>query len=316
MAEETDFTIHPGTHLGPVYLKIANMPRALAFYRDVLGLSVQPEPGRGENARVLALSAEPAPGPGENAKVLALSAGRDQSLIVLHEVPGARPKPPRSTGLYHFAILAPTRLDLAQVLRRLDETGYPLDGASDHGVSEALYLSDPDGNGIEIYRDRPREEWPRRSDELRMGVEALDLDDFLRDLKHGDVHWAGLPAGTTIGHVHLHVADLHEAEVFYRDGLGFALMQRMGASAIFVSAGGYHHHVGANIWAGVGAPPPPTDAVGLEQFTILLPDRAELARTVDHLRQVDAQLEDVQTGGAAPAARTQDPSGNKIVLSI
>jgi len=316
MAEETGFTIHAGTHLGPVYLKIADLPRALAFYRDVLGLSGGPAPWPGENGQLLSLSAEPAPRPGENAKVLGLSAGPDQPLIVLHEVAGARPKPPRSTGLYHFAILVPTRLDLAQLLRRFDETGYPLGGASDHSVSEALYLSDPDGNGIEIYRDRPREEWPRRAEELRMGVEALDLDDVLNELQHGDVQWAGLPAGTTIGHVHLHVADLHQAEVFYRDGLGFALMQRMGANAIFVSAGGYHHHVGANIWAGAGAPPPPSDAVGLEQFTILLPDRAELARTVEHLRQTGAQLEDVQTGGAAPAARTQDPSGNKIVLSI
>ena len=299
MAEKTGFSIHPETQLGPVYLKIADLPRALAFYRDVLGLSAGP-----------ALKSE------ETGQVLHLSAGIDQPLIVLHEVPGARPKPPRSTGLYHYAILVPTRLDLAQVLRRLDETGYPLGGASDHGVSEALYLSDPDGNGIEIYRDRPREEWPRRADELRMGVEALDLDDFLRELKHGEVGWAGLPPDTTIGHVHLHVDDLHDAEVFYRDGLGFALMQRMGAGAIFVSAGGYHHHVGANIWAGAGAPPPPPDAVGLEQFVILLPNQAELARTVEHLRQLGAQLEDVQTDGAAGAVRTQDPSGNKIVLSI
>jgi catechol 2,3-dioxygenase len=312
MTEETGFTIHPGTHLGPVYLKIADLTQALEFYQDVLGLNAGP----GENGQVRGSSAEPALQPGESGQLVSLSAGRDQPLIVLHEVPGARPKPPRSTGLYHFAILVPTRLDLAQVLRRLDETGYPLTGASDHGVSEALYLSDPDGNGIEIYRDRPREEWPRRAEELRMGVEALDIDDVLRELKHGEVQWAGLPSGTTIGHVHLHVADLNQAEVFYRDGLGFGLMQRMGASAIFVSAGGYHHHVGANIWTGVGAPPPPPDAVGLEQFTILLPDPAELAKTVEHLRQNGAQLADVNTGGATPAVRTQDPSGNKIVLSI
>jgi catechol 2,3-dioxygenase len=299
MAEETGFRIHPGTLLGPVYLKISDLPRALGFYRDVLGLNAGP--------------ATAAAGDGQ---VLSLSTGTGQPLIVLHAVPGAGRKPPRSTGLYHYAILVPTRLDLAQVLRRLGETGYPLGGASDHGVSEALYLSDPDGNGIEIYRDRPRDEWPRRADELRMGIEALDLDDVLRELRHGAVQWAGLPAGTTIGHVHLHVADLHQAEVFYRDGLGFALMQRMGPSAIFVSAGGYHHHVGANIWAGAGAPPPPAEAVGLEQFTILLPDQTELARTVEHLRQSGAPVEDGQAQSETAAVTTQDPSGNKILLSI
>jgi catechol 2,3-dioxygenase len=298
MTEETGFRIHPGTRLGPVYLRISDLPRALGFYRDVLGLK--------------AGTATAGDGDGQ---VLSLSTGGRQPMIVLHAVPGARRKPPRTTGLYHYAILVPTRVDLAQVLRRLDETGYPLGGASDHGVSEALYLSDPDGNGIEIYRDRPREEWPRRGDELRMGVEALDLDDIRRELKHGAVQWSGLPAGTTIGHVHVHVSDLHQAEVFYRDGLGFALMERMGASAIFLSAGGYHHHVGANIWAGAGAPPPPADAVGMEHFTILLPDRAELAKTVEHVRQSGAPLED-GADEETPAARTQDPSGNKIVLSI
>ncbi len=303
MAEETGFTIHPATHLGPVYLRVADMSRALAFYQDVLGLR-----------------AGPASAAGENGQVLSLSAGGDPALIVLHAGPGARRKPPHTTGLYHFAILLPGRPDLAQVLRRLDERSYPLAGASDHGVSEALYLSDPDGNGIEIYCDRPRDEWPRRGDEVHMGVEALDLDDLLHELRHGAVQWAGLPSGTVIGHVHLHVADLHEAELFYREGLGFGLMQRMGGGAIFVSAGDYHHHIGANIWAGAGAPPPPPDAVGLEQFTILLPNASELARTVEHLRQTGAgleivQLEDVPAGRVVPAAKTQDPSGNKILLS-
>src|SRR5262249_54244035 len=199
----------------------------------------------------------------------------------------------------------PSRADLARSLRRLVETRTILQGAADHGVSEALYLADPDGNGIEIYRDRARTEWPFVGGQLRMGADPLDVDDLLR--APGDA--GGLARDTTIGHVHLHVSNLVEAERFYVSVLGFTLMQRYGASALFVAAGGYHHHVGLNTWAGVGAPPPPPDAIGLDHFVVELPT----SEAVDALvARASAANVPVVPHDRAPLIR--DPSGNAIVV--
>jgi catechol 2,3-dioxygenase len=288
----SDFAIHPNTKLGPVALTVPDMARALQFYTDTLGLRTLQQR--------------------ESVEVLGGDAG--MPLVSLTETPDARPKPPRTTGLYHFAILLPSQRDLASVLRRLAETRYPLQGAADHGVSEALYLADPDGNGIEIYRDRPRDEWPWQADRLRMVTDPLDVD---RLLAQRDDPWSGLPSGTRIGHVHLHVADLNQAERFYCDVLGFELMQRYGQSAIFLSAGGYHHHIGLNVWAGVGAPHPPSDAVGLRFFTVYLPDGAELARVAARLRAADVPLAPPERGArAAGAFVVRDPAGNGILMDV
>src|SRR5262245_28148385 len=202
-------------------------------------------------------------------------------LLVLHASTHA-PSVRGTTGLYHFAILVPSRGDLARALRRLVATETVLQGAADHGVSEALYLADPDGNGIEIYRDRPRAEWPIVNGRLRMGADPFDFDDLASrpDAASG----AGLASATTIGHVHLHVSDLRAAERFYVDVLGFEMTQRYGPSALFVSAGGYHHHVGLNTWAGAGAPPPPPGAIGLKHFVVKLPDGPALEDVVARLR--------------------------------
>jgi catechol 2,3-dioxygenase len=216
---------------------------------------------------------------------------------------------PRATGLFHLAILVPTRVDLALALARLAQARWPLDGASDHLVSEALYLSDPDGNGIEIYRDRAREEWPRTAEGLQMATLHLDLDDVLGELGHADGLQELAPAGTKIGHVHLQVSDLAEAERFYNGVLGFDVIVRGYPGALFVSAGGYHHHVGLNTWRSAGSPPPPPGAVGLGSFEVLLPTPAELERVLGGARSAGLEIESV---GDDPAVR--DPSGNTLTF--
>lgn len=281
------FVIHPETYLGSVHLTISNLERALGFYGPVLGFQVG---GRQEGQAWL-------------------TADGATPLLVLTEQVGARPRPARSTGLYHFAVLLPARVELARWLRHMLEAGYPLQGAADHLVSEAIYLADPDGNGIELYADRPRDAWPRRDGQLQMATEALDGAGLLAELDMDPRPWTGLPPATRIGHIHLHVADLRQAEAFYCEGLGFERVTYYGASAVFVSAGGYHHHLGLNTWAGVGAPPPPPASVGLRFYTICLPDPGELDRTVAHLQAAGVGLEQEDS-----AIFTQDPSGNRIRL--
>jgi catechol 2,3-dioxygenase len=175
-------------------------------------------------------------------------------------------------------------------------------------VSEALYLADLDGNGIEIYADRPRDVWPRQGDRLRMATDPLDVDGLMRELK-GTPVWQGLPAQTRIGHVHLHVADLKRAEAFYRDVIGFDLMLHFGHSAAFLSAGGYHHHIGLNTWAGAGAPTPPPDAAGLRFFTLQLADQTDVDRLSARLAQAGVASH-VQDGGLF----VRDPSANGILV--
>ena len=285
-------TIHPDTRLGPISLTVGDLARARRFYQDTLGM--------------IAL--------GRQDGTLALGVEGTGPLVALTEVPNARPRPPRTSGLYHFAILLPGRMDLARTLSRLANQGYPLQGAADHGVSEALYLADPDGNGIEIYIDRPRAEWRWQDGQLQMGTDPLNVRALLNQ---SDGVRNGLPPETRIGHVHLQVAHLNQAESFYSEVLGFELMQRYGPSALFLSAGGYHHHVGLNTWAGVGAPPPPPDAVGLRHFTIDLPDDEELARITERLQAADIPFEPVAvTHGAGAAQLVRDPSGNGIVLDV
>lgn len=274
-----------GTTLGAVELTVSNLDRSLAFYTERLGLDLHGHAGGRAS----------------------LGGEGGQSFLRLVENLSARPAP-RSTGLYHFAILVPSRDALAASLGRLAATRTPLQGASDHGVSEALYLADPDENGIEIYRDRERQDWPRQGGRLAMSTDPLDLDDLLGALP-ASAGPSPMPAGTRLGHVHLHVADLDAALAFYRDVLGFELQQMYGAQAAFVAAGGYHHHVGLNTWRGVGAPPPPADSIGLREFEVRLPDRAALA-------ELGARLDDSGTAVVSrrDEIRAADPSGNRVVL--
>lgn len=280
-------SVDPQTHIGSVSLKVADLKRSEQFYTDVLGMHVQ---GRGDGK--LSLGGQDGP-----------------RLLELIEIPGAMPRPRRSTGLYHFAILTPKREALGLSLRRLVETGYPLHGAADHLVSEALYLDDPDHNGIEIYRDRPKNEWHFDGNAVRMANEPVDLESLLKDAGDQDSH--GLQRGTTMGHIHLHVRDLDEAEGFYCGVLGFDVMLRWPPSALFISAGGYHHHIGLNTWAGVGAPPPPEDAAGLKRFQIVLPNSAAKDQVLARLKENGTNVED-QEGGMA----FHDPSQNGICLVV
>jgi catechol 2,3-dioxygenase len=274
----------PETRMGPVELTVSDLERSLEYYRSSIGLSVLDQAdGRA-------------------------SLGADGTqLLTLYELPGARPAL-RNTGLFHFALLLPERRALAQWLAHAMRERVPMSGASDHFVSEALYLRDPDEHGIEIYADRPREVWEGQV--ARMTTEPLRILDLLGELDDPDREpFDGLPGGTTMGHVHLQVAELDDTLRFYRDVLGFDLMAAM-PSAAFLAAGGYHHHLGANTWNSAGAPPPPEDAAALRRATIVLPDaeaRDEVVRRV-----ADAGQEPEQTPDG-PVVR--DPSGNSLLLA-
>ena len=276
--------IDPATHIGAVHLTISDVGRSVRFYQAHLGLTLHRRDQR-----------------------TAWMGAGDRDLLVLSQAERA-PRVRGTTGLYHFAILVPTRADLARALRRLVETETVLQGAADHFVSEALYLADEDGNGIEIYRDRPRADWPFVDGQLQMGADPVDFDDLLAEAS-GDGRGA-LPGGTTIGHVHLHVSRLADAQRFYVDVLGFDLMQRYGPSALFVSAGGYHHHIGLNTWAGVGAPPPPPGAIGLRHFDVSLPTDAAVADVMLRVRAAEIPIESVDGGFLV-----RDPSGNAICFT-
>jgi catechol 2,3-dioxygenase len=278
--------IDPATSMGAVRLTVADLEGVRDFYRDAIGLS-ELEPGDG----IVRL--------GTNGK----------ALIELVGDPNAPARPRGTSGLFHLAIVVPGRADLARALQRVAEAGWRLSGASDHLVSEALNLSDPEGNGIELYRDRPREEWPVRDGVLQMDTLPLDLDGVLGELRRAD-SGAGMPAGTRMGHVHLNVGDLSAAEAFYSGGLGFDVMVRGYPGALFVSAGGYHHHIGLNTWAGEGAPPPPSGSRGLRQFEIRLPGADQLA--AEEGRLSEAGFEPVREDNRV---RVTDPSGNAVVLT-
>jgi catechol 2,3-dioxygenase len=280
-------SIHPETKIGAVYLTVADLNRSLTYYQEGIGLKLQRSEG---NTAYLG-----AGGP---------------DLLALKEQPGARPAR-GMTGLYHFALLVPSRLELARTLHHLIASQTRIGGASDHAVSEALYLTDPDGHGIEIYRDRPRSAWQHPGGQLRMVTEPLDLPGVLGELNGSDEQtWTGLHPQTIMGHIHLHVAYLAEAENFYRNVLGFDVMARYGSAASFLSAGGYHHHLGMNTWAGVGAPAPPSDVARLLWYEIRLPDSAALLQVINRVQAAGLPVTE-EDGGFY----VQDPSKNRILLT-
>lgn len=283
MAEQS---IHPDTKLGHVNLTVRDLKQTLPFYKDVLGFKVR-----------------------RNEKGVAQLGAGGEDLVVLTENPEAN-DPGFATGLYHFAILVPSRLELARSLRRLIETEAPLQGFANHLVSEAIYLADPEGNGIEIYRDRPRSQWLDKQGRLVMGTEPLDVRGVLRELENDKEPWQGLDRATALGHMHLKITNVKRDEAFYRNVLGFDEMVAM-PTAAFVSAGGYHHHVGMNTWESAGAPPPPAGATGLQSFTVELPNEAELSRIADRVRQAELPLAQVNEG-----LLVRDPSQNGVVLTV
>jgi len=289
----SEFRLPAAASIGSVHLRISDLSTALDFYGRLLGFH---QVVRRNNTAYL-------------------SAHHDRPYhILLTEVAGARPKPPRTTGLYHVAIRLPDRPSLARVLKRLIAAGWPLQGAADHRVSEAIYLADPDGSGIELYTDRPRDEWAWANGQISMATEPLDVGALLDTIRDEDNAPAAIDPRADIGHVHLHVSDLGKAEAFYRDLLGFDITQRSYPGALFLSAGGYHHHVGVNIWAGRGAPPPPSDAAGLIAFAVRVPDRDAWQAVVDRLVEAGRRVEPQRADNGGAASLVHDPDGNGVIL--
>jgi catechol 2,3-dioxygenase len=277
--------VPPETRMGAVHLTVADLARSIAWYDHALGLRVR-EHGDGRAS---------------------LGAG-GEDLLVLEEEPGARPAR-GYCGLYHYALLVPERADLARWLSHAARERVPLAGLSDHFVSEAIYLSDPDEHGIEIYWDRSREVWEGQVAQ-RLTTLPLDVNSLLGVLPDpATERFDGLPAGTVMGHVHLRVAEIPRTVAFYRDVLGFGLMAALGNSAAFLSAGGYHHHLGANTWESARAPQAPRGFATLTQATVILPVAEEVDRLADQAARAghDAEPHD---GGV----RLRDPSGNPVVL--
>ena len=276
-------TIDQRVDIGHVHLKVADLDRALDFYCGVLGFELQIR--YGEEAAFV-------------------SAGGYHHPLGLNtwESKGGSPSPPGTTGLYHVALLVPDRPALARFLAHVAREGIPLEGLSDHAVSEAIYLRDPDRHGIEVYADRPRETWEGHVGEL-MTTLPLDVDDLLAQADGG---FDGLPDGTRMGHVHFRVRNVDETVGFWRELAGMGLMAQLGPMAAFLSAGGYHHHVGANTWETRGAPPAPAGTARLRHATIVLPDEAER----DRLAAAAGDAEEREDG-----VLVRDPSGNGILLS-
>lgn len=290
-------TIAPATGMGPVHLSVTDGPRSLAFWRDVVGLTAR----------------------SVTDDEIRLGTG-SRELVVLH--PGATEPAPRGrTGLYHLAILLPNRRELARAIARLLSLRYP-NYPTDHVITETTYLWDPDGNGIELYADTPEDGvqeivggvpvFRDANGVTRSGREPLDLDALFENLEPGASLYEPMPDGTKIGHVHLHVANIEESRNFYRGVLGFG---EGGFASTFnmamVSAGGYHHHIGLNTWAGEGAPAPPPGASGLRHFTIELPTRADFAEVVERLTGAG-----VETTDAPEGSFVTDPSSNRLLLAI
>ena len=277
------FRLPAATHLGQVVLQVSGLDTSLAFYQEVLGF------------RVLAR---------DGSRAMLAPQGSDQALIELRERPGARPVPRRGClGLYHFAILLPDRASLGRFVRHLADLGARA-GAGDHLVSEAFYLQDPDNLGIEVYADRPRSTWRRIGRELMMATDPVDAAGLLAAA--GDERWSGMPAGTTLGHVHLHVGDLARAADFYGDGLGLDRTAWRYPGALFFAAGGYHHHLGTNTWA-TETRPAAEDEARLLEWEVLVPSLGDARAALESLAAAGAPVERLTDGGVA-----RDPWGTLL----
>ena len=282
-------SIHPDTQVGLLSLTVSDLERSLAFYTSAIGFELLE---RVQSQATLGAAGKP--------------------LLLLKEQAGAQPWPRAGqsyTGLYHFAILLPTRADLGAWVKHWTDLGYPI-GQGDHLVSEALYLEDPDGHGIEIYRDRPRDQWQWDEGTVRMATGPVDIRGMIEDAQREGKTFQGLPSGTKLGHMHLQVGDIPEAARFYSEILGFDIVAKM-PSALFVSAGGYHHHVGMNTWQSKKAGPAPDDSAKLNFFTIDLP--SEEARD-EVLRRLDEA--DITYSKAGDHVAVDDPWGNGAVLQV
>lgn len=281
------FHTKPTTFIGHVKVKVENLQRSIAFYQDVLGFNILEQ----------------------TTSTVKLTTDGKTSFLSLEQPDDVKPKQGRTTGLYHFAILLPDQSALANIVVHLVGKGVRF-GSSDHLVSEALYLHDPDGNEIEIYRDRAPFEWNWNRDEVAMTVDPLDFENLLKHATPSKP-WQGMPAETVMGHIHLHVSELKKTEEFYVKGLGMDVVNRFGGQALFLSYGKYHHHVGVNTWNGTGAPAPAKNSVGLESFTLIFDNEEARKQAVTNLKRIGADVL-----GENNNYITFDPSGNRIELAV
>lgn len=250
--------------IGVVHLNVSQLDRAAFFYEAALGFQTI----------------------SKNDKEITLGAADLVPLIMLHKVNNPPPRK-RTTGLYHLAILLPSREDLARLIFHMVNNQVNIEGAADHGVSEAIYLTGPDEVGIEIYWDKNLEDWPIDDEgQLEMGTDSLDIDNLILSLQGKNKQFSMLPAGTRIGHVHLRVSELEDTSSFYST-LGLQLTQEYGTNAMFFAGGEYHHHIGVNTWQSAGAGPLPEDTAGLRYFEILVENK----NTQDELRSLLTQSE-------------------------
>lgn len=281
------FHENPITFVGHVRVKVENLQRSIHFYQNVLGFDILEQ----------------------TASKVKLTTDGKTSFLSLEQPVDVTPKQGRTTGLYHFAILLPDQTALANIVIHLVNEGVRF-GSSDHLVSEALYLHDPDGNEIEIYRDREPNEWKWRGDEVDMAVDPLDFEHLLT-YATPENPWKKMPKETVMGHIHLHVAELKKTEEFYVKGLGMDVVNRFGAQALFLSYGKYHHHIGVNTWNGVGAPAPAQTSVGLESFTLIFDNDEARQQVLTNLNQIGAKVVEENN-----RIMTYDPSGIAIELAI
>lgn len=282
-----NFHTKPTTFVGQVNLKVLDLDRSVTFYTELIGLKVLDQ-----TEHTAQLTAD--------GKTVLLSIEQPEDVVQ---------KQQRTTGLFHFAILLPQRADLGKVLIHLVQANYPVQGAADHLVSEALYLADPDGNGIEIYVDRDPSEWTWNNNEVLMPSDPLDAESLIAEAQ-GET-WNGLPQDTLMGHIHLHVSELDKNREFYTEGLGFKIVSRYDTHALFISDGTYHHHIALNVWNGIGAPPAPENSVGLKSFSLMFPDEEKRSETVKQLKQLGFPVTETNQ-----SVVTSDPSGNKIQLKV
>ena len=278
-------SIHPGTSIGLVTLRVTNLERSRAFYEGILAFqALELEPGR------------------------VVLGGQDKKpLLELIEVPGGTPQPRRATGLYHVAILFPTRADLGRELVRVANAGIEI-GQGDHLVSEALYISDPDDNGLELYQDRPRSTWTWQNGFVKMATDPVDIQGLVEEGMRDAEPWDVIPAGTKVGHIHLQVGNIAAAKHFYHDILGFDITAQM-PSALFISAGGYHHHIGMNTWHSLNAKPTPITSAGLHTYVIVIPSQEGLQAVKGRLSANNIPFEEQEN-----IIRVDDPWSNHIQL--
>ena len=275
----------PNTYVTNVELKVSELQRSLRYYQEVIGFQILQQ---------------------ETYKAT-LTADGQTALLTIVQPESVEEKVGQTTGLYHLALLLPSRRDLANIISHFHQKNVYF-GASDHHVSEALYLNDPDGNGIEVYADRPEHEWLWHVNQVHMVTEPLHIHSILAE---GDGRWNGLPANTVMGHIHLSVSNLADAEQFYTKGLGFDIVTRYGTQALFISTGRYHHHIGLNTWQSANAPKLGEHQVGLKAVSLRLNDEEQATTMKANLRAIGAPVVEVDGG-----FQTEDPAGNVVLLKF